>query len=465
MNTEQQFRNLSSNRKAWIAAMRFGLGPKPGWLNRIGRGPDDALNACLNELANPRPFITEPGLPTYEEACKVGRGVDGNPRAEISRKEIAARFAKHVGPEIGFVERLVLFWSNHFSMSKTDQLVKSTVGQLERNVIRQHVLGKFSDMLKGVIQHPAMISYLNNDVSVGPNSVVARNYHRNNPGKPRLGYNENLAREILELHTMGEGAPYTQSDVTEFAKILTGWKLAAGFKFGFENNSHEPGVFTVLGRTYATPGQQRGLAVLDDLATRPETAEHIAFKLLVHFVTDEPTAGMINHLKRVFINNQNNAGQLKEVAKALLKMKEAWVAPMNRIRPPHLWLVSQIRALGFDFEKTKRMTPKFGAYLSKLNNEPWTWLTPDGFPDEDYAWRSADAIRIRKDVAFQLLKDAEADGSWEVPDHLALARSLSPSLLSGIFARPTVDELVWWQSKDRKSALNLLFMSPEFTYR
>ena len=211
--------------------------------------------------------------------------------------------------EVGFVERLVIFWNNHFSMSinKADA-VRGMMGQLERDVIRKNVLGKFSNMLLGVMKHPAMLAFLDNADSIGPDSPIGKSWH--------VGFNENLAREAMELHTIGSGGGYTEDDVTAFARILTGWSYVRGWeadgkwnggndnnrgRFLYRGNWHEPGPIRFRGKVYPARGIQQGVMALQDLARSPATAEHIAFKLVRHFITDEPTAAMVDPLKNKFI--------------------------------------------------------------------------------------------------------------------------------------------------------------------
>jgi uncharacterized protein (DUF1800 family) len=185
-----------------IALQRFGFGPKPGAPTRIGSNAKAMLHAEVDTPAGA--LIVDASLPDYGTACAVGEGPSFEAAENICEAELRARFSKALAPEIGFAERLVHFWSNHFSMSTNkSMIVRATMGQLERDVIRKTVFGNFYDMLRGVLSHPAMIAYLDNADSVGPNS----------PAGQWGGLNENLAREILELHTVGTGGGYTELDV------------------------------------------------------------------------------------------------------------------------------------------------------------------------------------------------------------------------------------------------------------
>ena len=335
------------NRRAHIALNRFGLGAKPGGMGRIA---SDAKAAVQAEIDNPTiARIDLPGLPTYEEACQ---GVHTNFAREdgIKEKELSARINQHMKPEVGFVERLVLFFSNHFSMSvNKDGAIRATIGQLERDVIRKHVLGSFKAMLTGVMQHPAMLKYLDNDDSIGPNSIAGLSWG--------VGLNHNLARELLELHTLGVGGGYTEEDISGVAAILTGWSFVRGWEadgqyngghkrtrgqFIFRSDWHEPQAQTVLGQRYANQGIKQGEKMLANLAHHPSTAQFLAFKLVRHFITDEPTPELVRPVAAAY---RKSAGNLKAVAQALIDLPEAWEAPLQKLRAPYELQIAEMRAL------------------------------------------------------------------------------------------------------------------------
>jgi len=447
---------------ARVAFMRFGLGPKPGGAARIGAASTSALNACLRELnitsAVP---IRDPKLPNYATACANELILGGAFDKRLD--EMQARFAKQLEPEVGFVERLVLFWSNHFSLFHgKEQIIRVTAGQMERDVIRKHVLGKFPDMLVAVMRHPAMLYYLDNTRSIGPNSAWTQ------PGKD---INENLAREILELHTVGVDAGYTRQDIRELSRILTGWtkrpardpQLGRPGQYLFNPSMHEPGTFTVMGKSYSQPGEAKGIAVLRDLALHRKTAEHIARKLVLHFVSeagpDDPiVTSMVTRLAGVFTAT---GGDLRALARALIQMPEAWSMPMNRLRQPYLWTVSVLRALGLDkvsFEAVADITRKLDGYLMVMNNHPWGRVQPDGYSDKTFVWETPNAIRIRKQIAYLLVTDC-IKAAWTGPKPAVLANSLLPNAVS-----PEAISAVSRVSQD-KAALAMLFMTPEFLRR
>ena len=258
-------------------------------------------------------------------------------RREVFQDKSAARVSHAASTDAPFVERLVQFWSNHFCISASKGPgVRIMAGGFEREAIRPHVLGRFGDMLKAVEQHPAMLIYLDNAQSIGPNSQAGRNRGR--------GLNENLAREILELHTLGVDGGYTQADVTSLARIITGWTIvdqrfaAAQPKgrpaqnltvgtFMFAQPRHEPGQQTVLGKVYADNGLATGEEALADLARHPATARHIARKLAQHFVSETPPPALVARLEKTFRDTDGNLGA---VAKALASAPEH--GPSHRAR-------------------------------------------------------------------------------------------------------------------------------------
>ncbi|HEY6259424.1 MAG TPA: DUF1800 family protein, partial [Xanthobacteraceae bacterium] len=258
---------------------------------------------------------------------------------QIFLNESRARFGAAINGEIGLAERLVWFWSNHFCVSFDSTVM---AGAYEREAIRPHVLGRFADMLQAAESHPAMLLYLDNAQSIGPMSVAGINRDR--------GLNENLAREILELHTLGVRTVYTQNDVTNFAKVITGWTILPtvdnpdhGGEFVFNKRLHEPASQTLIGNTYPDTGVEQGRSVLADLARHPATARHVATKLVRHFIADDPPPGLVERLTQRFLDTD---GDLKEVTKTLVSAPEAWSPEQVKIKRPGEWIVAARRAAG-----------------------------------------------------------------------------------------------------------------------
>jgi uncharacterized protein (DUF1800 family) len=448
--------------KALIAFNRFGLGARPGGPAAIGANPKGRLIAELNRANIAE--ISDPRLPTYAQACKASQlGFDQ--AEEIRSQEMSARVAKQMSVEIGFVERLVMFWSNHFSMTVNKiETVRGTFGQWERDVIRKNVLGKFRHMLRGTMNHPAMIAYLDNDNSIGPRSRRGVEWG--------VGLNENLARELMELHTIGSGGGYTEADVTAMAKILTGWSYVRGweaderFEGGTPQNRgqfiyrplwHEPGVITLMGKRYAPTGKDQCEAVLLDLARSPETAEHIAFKLVHHFITDEPTPAMVNPIKQVFIDTD---GDLKAVALALINLPEAWSLPFEKIRTPYEMTIAQYRALGASYRPNDSWV--FSEPLYALRHMAWEAPSPKGYSDDTLTWLNPDAMRVRLDLAQFHSWEFKRDypGNVVVLARKLFDRALSAQTWDRIAAAAAPDE---WDSNN--NALTVLLSCPEFQRR
>jgi uncharacterized protein (DUF1800 family) len=361
---------------------------------------------------------------------------------QIYLEEAKARYDAALASETGFVERLVWFWSNHFCVSADKGPVRSLCGAFEREAIRPHVTGTFADMLIAVETHPAMLHYLDNARSMGPNSRAGQRR-----GK---GINENLAREILELHTVGVRTGYSQDDVTNFAKVITGWsvvppKQERGGEFVFNRNLHEPGPERVMGRDYPDNGIEQGRAVLTALAKNPATAKHIATKLVRHFVADEPPPALVALLTKRYLDS---GGNLKELAKALVTAPEAWDAPRSKMKMPSQWLVDSLRVLDMTPDNVR---PLIQAQV--LLGEPlWRPPAPNGFSDDSAAWM--DGLPQRLDLANRM---ARLSGAQADPE--AVAQRAFGSLMSAE-TRQTLA-----RAESRPQAIALLLMTPEFQRR
>lgn len=363
------------------------------------------------------------------------------------RAEALARLQRAMMVDCGFAERLVVFWSNHFCISASKgELARMWAGAFEREAIRPHVLGRFADMLKAVEQHPAMLFFLDNQQSLGSDSRAGQNRKR--------GLNENLAREIMELHTLGVGGGYTQEDVTSLARIITGWtfagrqgQLGAPGSFVFNANAHQPGPQRLLGKTYEATGLAQGEAALADIARYPSTANFIATKFVRHFVADDPPQAVVARLRDVFIKTD---GDLKALATALVDSDEAWKAPLTKMRSPYDFLVASGRLLA-------RVPEDPGGYLGNLNllGQPlWTPAGPNGFPDTSAAWAAPEGMKLRLDIASQM--GARLGPNIDPLDLLEFAAADAAS----IETRRTIE-----RAESRQQALALLLMSPELQRR
>jgi uncharacterized protein (DUF1800 family) len=363
------------------------------------------------------------------------------------RAEALARLQRAMIADCGFTERLVAFWSNHFCISANKgELARIWAGSFEREAIRPHVLGRFGDMLKAVEQHPAMLFFLDNQQSLGPDSRAGQNRKR--------GLNENLAREIMELHTLGVGGGYTQDDVTSLARIITGWTfvgrqglLGTPGTFVFNANAHQPGPQPLLGRTYADTGVAQGEAALADIARHPSTAKFVAAKFARHFVADDPPPALVARLAEAF---RKSDGDLGVLATTLVDSDEAWRAPPTKIRSPYEYLVATGRLLAQIPDDPSR-------YLGGLNllGQPlWSPSGPNGFADTNAAWAAPEGMKLRLDIASQVASRVADNVDPRNLLELIAADAASPE------TRRTIE-----RAESRQQALALLLMSPEFQRR
>src|SRR5215472_3336523 len=391
----------------------------------VGTADGDAMNPNGNAQA------------AKPEAAQTQQNQQPPLMAQLVQNEAKVRIEAAVAAEIGFVEHLVWFWSNHFCVSANK--IVSMAGAYEREAIRPHVLGHFVDMLTAVESHPAMLFYLDNVGSMGPNSVAGINRDKS--------LNENLAREILELHTLGVRTGYSQDDVTHFANVLTGWTWVGlgepnhGGEFVFVKRLHEPGEQIVIGKSYPDTGMDQGHAVLADLARHPATAAHIAHKFARHFVADEPPPSLVDKLAKSFTDSDGN---LKELAKTLIAAEESWTPERTKLKRPSEWVISALRLTGSPWVVGRVMGGQ------ALLGEP-LWR-PGGLPDYESAW--IDGLSQRVDVANNF-----AGRVAERLDPVALVEGgLGP--LASAETRNTVA-----RAESRAQALTLLLMAPEFLRR
>jgi uncharacterized protein (DUF1800 family) len=382
--------------------------------------------------------------PGDEKAIRKAVAGMANPRETLAR-ELAARTSFALTTDAPFRERLVRFWSNHFTVSTARNVVLPVAGAFEREAIRPHVTGHFFDLLFAAEMHPAMLLYLDNAQSVGPNSLAGKRRGR--------GLNENLAREILELHTVGVDGGYSQADVTAFAKVLTGWTVSGprdnrvtGTVY-FDDRRHEPGNHAVMAEAYPQPGSEQAANVLRDLSARPETARFIATKLARHFIADDPPTSAIVSLGKAFMRS---AGHLGTVAAELVKLKEAWDGQPAKFKTPEEFHLSTLRGLGVE---QARMGELRGSYTT-LGQMPFSAPSPAGWPDEAEAWLGPDALKKRLEWAQAL---AGRVGNRTDP-RVFLDTALGAA--AGEMTRRMVNG-----ADSRAQGLTLALMSPEFQRR
>lgn len=404
---------------------RFGLGPAPA----AAAPPGPAAQLAGPDLMAAR-FPAPSRLDLFEVLLDLRAARQMQPRDPVeveiasaamedailsNQRRLLARALDTPSP---YRERLVRFWSSHFSVTARQRLYRPEAADLTEAAIRPHVAAPFGSMLRAAILHPAMQRYLDNANSFGPNSRAGRNRNR--------GVNENLGRELLELHTLGAGGPYTQADVRAAALLLTGHGIDRGDST-FNPNRAEPGVQTVLGRSYGSMARSEHdiTALLDDLAVHPATAAHLARKLAVHFVADDPPPDLVADLTRVWLDS---GGDLARVSVALAEHPLALDAPPAKIRPPFEYLAAGLRALGVTGDQA--MAWPLGrlrrVWLQPQVQMGQNWQgapSPAGWPEGTTAWLTAPALAARIDWAM----DAPARALGQLPD----ARDLVETALAG----------------------------------
>jgi uncharacterized protein (DUF1800 family) len=449
-----------------IALNRFGLGALPDQ-----PPPADPQRWLLSQFdryeplpapwqAVPRtPALLETWLVQQRTARQAAEGDKAGIRQAYLREgreayvaAVGARVGSALQTETPFVERLVHFWSNHFAVSVDKLLVIGMAGSFEADAIRPHVLGRFEDLLLAAVRHPAMLLYLDQAQSIGPRSLAG--LRAEGRQQRRRGLNENLAREIMELHTLGVRSGYTQDDVIEFARALTGWTLpsdsgesVAATTFRFAPALHEPGTRTVLGRTYADGGEQQARAILHDLVASPATAQHIAAKLARHFVADDPPPALVQRLADTFART---SGDLPSVYRELVRAPEAWQPANAKFKSPWEWSVSSLRALG----RPSIPSPQATNLMNQLAQPVWRPGSPAGYDDLTATWAAPDALLRRVEVAQRIA--AQAGNAVD-------ARALAPRVLPGALSEQTATAIA--RADNGAVALALLLVSPEFLRR
>ncbi len=496
-----------SMRDAVIAARRFGLGARRDDLRKIAADPRGWLVAQLaQEQPLPAPLRALPGTADDQvaffrwlrdygaEARTASRGSDAPAsmmaggtmasRAAVNVEQsyvkallpryaaaVEARFRTAAESDTPFRERLVRFWSNHFVVSPAKSAAIALPASYERDVARRFVTGRFADMLLAAEKHPAMLLFLDNAQSIGPNSRWGREPDRipaNALGEKPSGLNENLAREILELHTLGVDGGYGQADVGALARVITGWQIANPFRqiklkrfsnwtaedfFHFNVDAHEPGPQAVLGKRYAQEGADQGEAVLRDLAAHPSTARFIATKLARHFAADDPPASLVARLAARFLET---AGDLREVALALVASPEPWAlaaadSRTGKFQPPEDYVVSVQRALGGPPLTGIQLV----TLLGEMGQRPWWPSGPDGWKDIEAEWLAPDALWKRlefADIAGRAMARADIQP-------LALAEAVLGDALA------TDTRAAMLRAESPAQALALLLVAPEFLRR
>jgi uncharacterized protein (DUF1800 family) len=472
------------SKDAFIAANRFGLGPLPLELSVIDKNPRAWLKRQIVVEQKTPPLLQN--LPSVAEIMRIyvrnrqqGNRGQGNRQGNCQgenrqgenrgsgmsfrqqqgrdyRNSIYARTLNVLQSSQPFAERMVSFWSNHFTVSNASRKIIGPIAvAYETDTIRPHIFGNFKDMLRAAIHHPTMLLYLGNHISMGPNSSGVLNPRGGGRGRARVrGLNENLAREIMELHTLGVNGGYTQKDVTEFAKVITGWSFGGrgggpegphGFRF--KRWYHEPGPKTVLGHVFDGGGEDEGIDALKMMAHHPATAKFIATKLVRHFVSDKPPASAIAKIERVF---NESKGNLAKVSEALIDLEEAWKSPFSKTKQPYELVLSTYRALDIG-EPNKNDILKS---LGELHQFPFKASSPAGWSDLSEDWLTPESLMRRIE--------------WTRALAAKLPRSVkAEELFADTIGSVASKQTTFWvkAAPSSEEAIALILASPEFQRR
>jgi uncharacterized protein (DUF1800 family) len=489
---------------AAIAATRFGLGAKPGEIEAASRDPKGFLKGQIRasgadipssgapaghrleafrdyqrerrEVRAEKAADTRAAPPAAGDAASANMADQAAQRAKardpvqlignVVRQDISDDFTARAQlastTEAGFRERWAMFWANHFTVSATKAITGTIVGPFEAEAIRPHVFGRFLDLLGAAETHPAMLTYLDQIQSIGPHSQAAefqRRPRRDAVGgllQPALqrsaGLNENLAREIMELHTVGVNGGYTQADVTEFARAMTGFSIE-GPRDGaygtpvFRPQAHEPGARMIMGVSYAPGGKEQTAAILTDLAAKPATARFVCTKIARHFVADDPPPALVARLEAAWTGS---GGDLSRVAEALIEAPEAWEPRPAKFKTPYEYLVSSFRAAGWSPTQFQQIGP----ILTSLGQKPFSAPSPKGWPEDAQSWAAPDAIVKRMQFAQGFSQNVVRDRDPKDLAAQALGERLGPETAKAIA-----------RAESRPEGFALLLMSPEFQRR
>jgi len=489
---------------AAIAATRFGLGAKPGEIEATGRDPKAFLKSQIRptgadlpasgtvstgqrmeafrdyqrerrelraeKAADVRPAAPSTGDPAQanmaEADARRARNRDpvqqiGNILRQDIGEDFTARAQLASTTDAAFRERWAMFWANHFTVSATKAITGTVVGPFEAEAIRPHVFGRFVDLLGAAETHPAMLTYLDQIQSIGPHSQAAEFLRRPGRGagfglQPAVqrsaGLNENLAREIMELHTVGVNGGYSQADVTEFARAMTGLSIGGprDGNYGtpiFRPQAHEPGARMIMGVSYAPAGKEQTAEILSDLAAKPATARFICTKIARHFVADDPPPALVARLQAAWTGS---GGELAKVAEALIDAPEAWDPRPEKFKTPYEYLVSSFRAAG----GAPTAFQQIGPILTALGQKPFSAPSPKGWPEDAQSWAAPDAIIKRMQFAQSFSQNVVRDRD---------PRALAADALGERLGAETAKAIA--RAESRPEGFALLLMSPEFQRR
>ena len=462
--------------RAWLARQLDAFDAKPTALaglpprREIASQLADYIAETQAEGQQKRRRVMQPAAMPMAEDDGIGAGLPDNARRFLRRsirdqylKMVAARTDAALASPTPFAERLVHFWANHFAISADKLPVIGMAGLLEFEAIRPNLNRRFADMLIAVEQHPAMLIYLDQAQSIGPESEAATLLtRRRRQQRQQRGLNENLAREILELHTLGVNGGYTQADVTELARAMTGWTIAGLARgparramggdgtpgdFHFAGLIHQPGERVIMGRRYADQGEAQARSILEALAVHPATARHIATKLARHFAGDQPPPAMVERLAQAYLSS---GGDLPTLHRAIVDSPEAWLGGAPKFKTPWEWSVSVFRGLGMN-----QLDGEIAGNLFNQMGQPiWKPGSPAGWDDIAASWAGPDALVRRVEVAERIAARARAGAD---------PRALATRMLPGALTASTAQAIA--RAESPAQGLALLFVAPEMLRR
>ncbi|MEE9429169.1 MAG: DUF1800 domain-containing protein [Paracoccaceae bacterium] len=446
-----------------IAAIRFGygLGPKSKPLNKteLLGGFAGADSIAKKFPVNSTKVVLQQVLAMRRAKKAANQKPADRERYDATRKALKntaalgllQATARVLDTDNAFFERLNWFWADHFTAVGKNLATRALAPAYLDEALRPHVAGRFADMLKAVITHPFMLTYLDQVSSFGPNSAIGKRRNK--------GLNENLARELLELHTLGVGAGYGQHDVRQLAELLTGLGLSKKQGFLFNPGISEPGTKTILGVQYGGehPNLEDIFSALENLAAHPETAHHLARKLAVHFVSDQPDPDLIKHMTKAYLGSD---GHLSAMYQAMLEHPAAWQSLGQKAKQPFDFILSILMAMGltgqeFLNQKNKKLQKSVNNSLSAMGQPFMRAPGPDGWPEAANEWITPQGLANRITLSVRVSK-------------FFRDRVTDPGdFLRATLADAAGERLIWAvsQTEDTREGITLVLASAEFNRR
>lgn len=447
----KEFSGTPAEKERWFIALnRFGLGAKLGQINSVEGKPEDWLINQINQPTFNFPSAFPSSKEFIEKNGKIASSSNVQTRDKLKKsfstdynQYILRQLQNEISTSSGFELRVLNFFSNHFSVSKGNPFNTALAPTLEKEAIAPNIFAKFEQLLVNVVKHPAMIRYLDNQTSFGPNSKLGL--------KKNKGLNENLAREILELHTMGVDGGYSQNDVEALARGITGWstsfsneKNITGFRF--RSWGHEPGDFTLLGKTFSNNNIHQGEAMLSFIARHESTARYVCGKIASHFAGPNAPASLLKKLVETW---NNSSGDLKQVFKCLIKSEEPWMKGNFQYKKPRDYVISVLRALPQALHPSYREIHKS---LTSFGQGPFMAGSPAGFEQDESYWNTPLATINRIDWVGSLVQSYT--GQLEKVIQSQCLDGLTENQVKAIYGAET-----------KQKALFLYLISPYFMRR